>query len=175
VPDLNFRTATVADVPVMGALIQSAYRGDTSRKGWTTEADLLDGIRITDEQLRELVDSDGSRMLLALDGTEIIGCCQVQRRESGDAYFGTFAVRPESQTGGYGRALLEHAEEYARREWHASVLEMTVIAHRDDLIAWYERRGYARTGERRDFPYGDERFGVPLRDDLHFVVLRKPL
>lgn len=102
-------------------------------------------------------------------------CCQVDRRDDGVAYFGMFAVRPDTQGGGVGGELLAEAERYAREEYGATRLEMTVISQRSELIAWYERRGYRRTGETRAFPYGDERFGIPRRDDLHFVVLAKPL
>jgi len=174
-PDLIIRAATLDDLAAIASLVQSAYRGDSSRIGWTTEADILDGIRITDEELAKLITAPAARMLLAVDGGETIGCCLVERRADDIAYFGTFAVRPDRQAGGYGRALLTHAEQYARREWGAAVMEMTVIAQREDLIAWYERRGYARTGERREFPYGDERFGLPRRDDLYFTVLEKKL
>jgi ribosomal protein S18 acetylase RimI-like enzyme len=175
VPDLTYRAATADDVPAIGLLVQSAYRGESSRKGWTTEADLLDGIRITDDQLRTLIEADGSTMLVAENGTGLVGCCHVQRRNGTGAYFGTFAIRPDAQTGGLGRALLTHAEEYARQEWHAADMEMTVIGQRSELIAWYERRGYVRTGEKRDFPYGDDTAGKPRRDDLYFIVLRKSL
>jgi GNAT superfamily N-acetyltransferase len=86
-----------------------------------------------------------------------------------------FAVRPRHQSGGLGRAILEHAEALARAEWSAERIEMTVIRQRHDLIAWYERVGYAPTGATEAFPYGDERFGLPRRPDLEFVVLAKSL
>ena len=104
-----------------------------------------------------------------------MACCQLDRHDDGKGHFGLFAVRPGLQGAGVGRDLLAYAEEYARDTFDADTMEMTVIAQRAELIAWYERRGYRRTGQTRPFPYGDERFGLPRRDDLHFVVLSKAL
>ena len=84
-------------------------------------------------------------------------------------------IAPALQNGGLGRALLASAEAFAREHWSAEAIRMTVIAQRAELIAWYGRRGYAATGERECFPYGDARFGLPRRDDLYFTILRKPL
>ena len=95
--------------------------------------------------------------------------------EDGAGYFGMFSVRPNLQGGGIGKALLAEAERVAREEWQLPVMRMTVIDIRDELIAFYERRGYRRTGIKKPFPYGDERFGMPKRDDLRFEVLEKAL
>lgn len=171
----TYRDATHADIPEVVAMVQSAYRGDSSRIGWTTEADLLDGQRTDAEAVAEIVADPESRLLLAVDADgAIVGCCHVRRADATTSYFGSFAVRPALQGAGTGGALLRAAERCAVN-WGSRHLEMTVIAQREDLIAWYERRGYARTGETRPFPYGDERFGRPRRDDLVFVVLRKDL
>ena len=171
---LSFRTATPADVPAIVALVESAYRGDASRAGWTTEADLLDGQRTDADQVTELLAGRGSVILLAVDDDALLACCHLEHR--GDhSYFGMFAVAPAAQTTGIGRTLLTEAELFARAEWAVTEQRMTVITAREDLIAWYERRGYRRTGERSPFPYGDERFGIPRRDDLEFETLVKPL
>ncbi len=115
-------------------------------------------------------------MLLARDAAgELVACCQLDRRDVGVAYFGMFAVRPGQQGAGLGRVVLAEAERRARAEWQADTMEMTVIAQRRDLIAWYVRRGYVETSDTHPFHYGDAAFGLPRRDDLYFVVLRKRL
>lgn len=175
--ETSFRTATHDDVPVVVDLVQSAYRGDASREGWTTEADLLEGQRIDPTMLREVLDRDDSVVLLAEQGGEVVACCELRRppERGGAAYLGMFAVRPGRQGGGLGRRVLEEGERVVREEWGAGSLELTVIEVREELIAWYHRRGYEPTGRYEPFPYGDERFGRPLRDDLRFVVLAKEL
>ncbi|MGW7449148.1 GNAT family N-acetyltransferase [Kitasatospora sp. NPDC054795] len=169
-----FRPATPADVPALVALVESAYRGDSSRAGWTTEADLLDGRRTNPEAVTEAVGHSEGLVLLAERDGELLACCQLEQRGE-RAYFGMFSVRPGLQGGGIGRAVLAEAERLAVERWGVGAMEMTVIEQRVDLIAWYERRGYRRTGEFSPFPYGDERFGIPLRPDLRFAHLVKDL
>jgi GNAT superfamily N-acetyltransferase len=171
---LAFRFAHAGDVAAIVALVESAYRGEASRAGWTTEADLLDGRRTDAEAISAVVAGRDSVMLLAEAGGQLVGCCQLERRPHAKAYFGTFAVRPGGQGQGWGGRILAEAERLAR-EWGAGTLVMSVLAQRPDLIAWYERRGYRRTGETTPFPYGNERFGVPKRPDLAFAVLAKRL
>lgn len=171
---LAFRHADRADAPVIVPLVESAYRGDASRVGWTTEADLLDGQRIDSEGILEAILKPDSFVLLAEMDNALVACAQIEKR--GDAcYFGMFAVRPEAQGGGLGKAVLAEAERQARVLWQSHSMCMTVIDLREDLIDWYERRGYRRTGEYAPFPYGDERFGIPRRDDLRFEWLVKDL
>lgn len=172
--ELTFRDATGVDVETLVALVESAYRGDASRAGWTTEADLLDGQRTDPEGVRAVIESPDSRMIIAEQDGSIAACCQLEHRGEA-AYFGMFAVSPGRQGGGLGKAVLAQAELIAARDWSARRMEMTVITARDDLIAWYERRGYRRTGDLSPFPYGDERFGIPRRDDLRFELLIKDL
>jgi ribosomal protein S18 acetylase RimI-like enzyme len=174
---LTFRSASVDDVDAVVALVESAYRGESSKAGWTTEAHLLEGQRTDTEAVSSVVAAPEAHLTLAVDAAtgELLGCCQLERREGGVAYFGTFAVRPGLQGRGVGKQLLAEAERRAREEWGAHTMEMTVIAQREDLIAWYARRGYRSTGETRPFPYGNERFGRPLRADLEFLVLAKEL
>jgi len=173
-PDPTFRTATPADVPALVALVTSAYRGESSRTGWTTEADFLDGNRIDPEVLHADLARARSRVLVAEDGDGLVACAHVAEDE-GVGYFGMFSVRPDLQGAGLGKRLLDEAERVARDEWRLPAMRMTVIDLRDALIAFYERRGYRRTGVFKPFPYGDARYGIPLRDDLRFEVLEKRL
>jgi ribosomal protein S18 acetylase RimI-like enzyme len=171
---LTFRDATAADIPALVDLVTSAYRGDVSRQGWTTEADMLDGNRIDPEVLRADIERARSRVLVAERDGVLLACGHVCE-EDGAGYFGMFSVRPDLQGGGVGKQLLAEAERVARDDWRLPAMRMTVIDIRDELIAFYERRGYRRTGIKKPFPYGDARFGIPRRDDLRFEVLEKTL
>ncbi len=160
---MRFRRAAPADVDELVGLINDAYRRDG---GWTTEAHLLGGQRTDPAAVSDLLDT----LIVAHEDDVLLGCCALDER----GYFGTFAVRQDTQGKGIGAALLAEAE---RRAGDAGLehVEMTVLAGRDELIAFYVRRGYTATGATAAFPYGDERFGKPLTDDLEFVVFRKPL
>ncbi|MFI5804796.1 GNAT family N-acetyltransferase [Streptomyces sp. NPDC051561] len=172
--ELVFRDADERDVPALVALVESAYRGDASRAGWTTEADILQGQRTDPEGVLAVINAPGGRLLVVERDGVLVACCQLEHR--GDfAYFGMFAVRPGTQGGGVGKAVMAEAERVAKETWGVTEMHMTVISVRDELVAWYERRGYRRTGRMTPFPYGDERFGVPQRDDLEFELLLKVL
>ncbi len=173
-PEPTFRDATQADVPALVELVTSAYRGEASRVGWTTEADLLDGNRIVPEVLLADIARPRSRIVLAERDGALLGCAHVAE-EDGAGYFGMFAVRPELQGSGLGRTILAEAERVAAVDWQLALMRMTVIDLRTELIDWYLRRGYQRTGQTKPFPATDPRFGLPLRDDLRFAVLEKEL
>ncbi|MEV8531650.1 GNAT family N-acetyltransferase [Streptomyces sp. NPDC051211] len=171
---LTYRSAVDTDVPALVELVESAYRGEASRGGWTTEADYLDGQRTDEQGVREVIEKPDSLLLVVESGGALVACCQLEHR--GDhVYFGMFAVRPGLQGGGLGKEILAEAERRASEDWGAKEMRMTVINVRDELIAYYERRGYRRTGELSPFPYGNERFGRPRRDDLAFELLVKSL
>jgi len=174
--NFSLRSATLSELPALSELVNSAYRGDSSRVGWTTEADLLGGQRTDVKSLRAQLEAADSALLLAeADGGGLIGCVLLERVAGDGAYLGMLTVEPRAQRSGLGKAILEQAELYAARSWGATSVTMTVIAQRADILAWYERRGYRDTGETQPFPYGDPAFGLPRRRDLFFKVLRKPL
>lgn len=176
--NVRTRPALPAEIPLLVELVNSAYRGDSSRRGWTTEADLLDGQRTDPRTLGEQLGAAGTTVLVAEEAGRLLGCVLVEPVSADgapEAYLGMLTVEPGLQTRGIGSVLVGAAEAFAREVLSARAMRMTVIAQRAELIAWYERRGYARTGETQPFPYGDARFGLPKRNDLHFVVLRKAL
>lgn len=165
--------ATIQDIPALVALVNSAYRGDASKKGWTTEADLLLGELRTDEaSLRQLfVNSDDCVLKYTVDDGRIAGCVHLQKQ--GDKlYLGMLSVNPLLQAGGIGKQLLQAAELHAKKTG-CHTITMTVISARKELIAWYMRRGYLLTGLNKPFPV-DEKYGVPTQE-LLFEVLEKEI
>lgn len=171
---MRFRRAVGSDAAAIVALVESAYRGPASRAGWTTEADLLDGQRTDAAEVAQLIDDPDSRIVLVVDAEGLLATLLI-KDEGTQVYIGMFAVRPEAQGQGVGRALLAEAERISHDELGRSQARMTVLTARPELIAWYERRGYRRSDQREPFPYGDDRFGLPRRDDLVFQVLVKAL
>ncbi len=164
--------ATPLDAKELNALVNSAYRGDESRQGWTTEADLLDGTRIDEAALRELLEKPDTVILKFTEEEKIIGCVEL-RHEKEKLYLGMLSVSPTAQGKGIGKKLLAAAEVHARSKNIPSIF-MTVIAVRKELIDWYVRHGYQLTGERKPFVVPDERWGIP-KQKLEFVVLEKKL
>ena len=175
-PDELFTTlATERDVPGIVALINSAYRGTGSRRGWTSEEHLIAGERTSAESIGAILREADSVILLMRGQFALNGCVHLKRETKDTAYLGLLSVRPAMQGSQFGRHLLAAAERYVRKEFGSKAIEMTVISQREELVAWYERRGYARTGEERPFPYEDATLGQPTREDLRFVVLRRTL
>ena len=171
---MHLEPATSDDLPALHGLVESAYRGESARRGWSHEADLLEGQR-TDLAALEATLADPEQHLLVFRDNEVLrACVALTAKGDGLAYLGMLTVDPKRQGAGLGRLILAAAEEHAAA-FGASRVEMTVIAQRSELIAWYERRGYALTGEQRPFPHGDPRFGLPRRDDLIFAVMEKTL
>jgi ribosomal protein S18 acetylase RimI-like enzyme len=170
--------AAPAELPAAAALVNSAYRGEVSRQGWTTEADYMEGQRTDAGSLAEdLASTPGAQLLLLRDApdAELLGSVWLEPVDGGEVwYLGMLTVRPDLQDRQLGRSLLAAAEVAAAAQG-ARRVRMTVISIRDSLIAWYGRRGYQPTGETRQFPYHAEGIGRPLRDDLSFVVLEKAL
>jgi ribosomal protein S18 acetylase RimI-like enzyme len=172
---LRFRTARADDIGAIVTLVESAYRGDASRAGWTTEADLLDGQRTDADEVAGLVADPAARLVLAEDERGALVGSVLVKAEPAAAYIGMFAVRPTRQGEGLGAALLAEAERTGKVDFGQALGRMTVIAQRAELIAWYQRRGWRMTSAREPFPYGDPRAGAPRRADLYFVVLEKHL
>ena len=163
--------ATTADIPELVTLVNSAYRGDESRKGWTTEADLLEGIRTDADSLREMLQAPAVTILKCTAAGQLLGCVYLEKK-AGTLYLGMLSVKPGLQAQGIGKQLLQAGEAYAQQQ-HCQTVIMTVISVRHELIAWYERRGYHLTGATEPFPTSP-RFGVP-KQELLFVVMEKRL
>jgi ribosomal protein S18 acetylase RimI-like enzyme len=173
IPPLSLRKATKEDSGRIADLVNSAYRGDSSSQGWTTEAELLDGNRINQEEVRTLIEAEKSMILLCLDGTEIIGSVHLRKMDSA-AYLGLFVVKPTLQGMGIGKRFMRAAENIAQKEWGVAKMSMTVITRRQELIAYYERRGYRRTGQISPFP-ADAGASSPRVEGLQLEVLEKDL
>lgn len=169
---MRLEPATPADLPAVHALIELAYRGETARAGWSNEAALLDGPRTDLAELTALLANPAEHLLLVRDSGKQLACVALTNLGRARAYLGLLTIDPQRQARGLGRMLLSATEDYAAIVLGAERIEMTVIVQRPELIAWYERRGYAATGERRPFPYSNPRAGA-LRDDLEFIVLEK--
>ena len=174
---IHFQPAQADEAGLISRLVNSAYRGATSRQGWTTEADLLGGQR-TDESAIAAIIADPTQCILtarpgADSADEIAGCVHLAIRE-GSGYLGMLTVHPARQARGLGKLLIQEAEAWTRRQG-CPELRMTVITLRPELLAYYERRGFQRTGKTVPFPYGDPRFGLPRRPDLEMETLVKVL
>jgi len=171
--ELTISTVVPDDAEELSQLINSAYRGDSSRSGWTTEADLLDGTRTDAELIRKVIATESTTLLkMASSAGEIIGCVEL-RKEGDRMYLGMLTVRPDLQGKGIGRKLMHEGESLAK-EQGCRTMYMTVLVPRQELIAWYERQGYVNSHERKPFAFGDPRFGHPKRP-LEFTVLTKEL
>lgn len=170
--DHSIRPAQLADAPQLNHLVNSAYRGDASRQGWTTEADLLDGTRIDEAAICDLIARPDTTVLTYWEEDALLGCVELRASEN-KLYLGMLSVKPDTQGKGIGKKLLAASEVYARSR-NVPIIFMTVISVRDELIAWYVRHGYRLTGERKPFIMPDERWGIPKKQ-LEFVVLAKTM
>jgi ribosomal protein S18 acetylase RimI-like enzyme len=164
-------SATIDDIPQLVSLINSAFRGEHSKKGWTTEAALIDGeIRLDEPELRRMMENpNGTIEKYTAETGEIVGCVYLEIQDK-DLYLGALTVSPEIQAQGIGKKMLKYAEEYAV-EKKCSAIVMVVVSVRTELIDWYVRHNYKLTGETRPFPT-ENKFGTP-RQKLEFVVLKK--
>lgn len=169
---IQITPATPADVPALNALVNSAYRGEEAKQGWTTEADLLDGTRIDEAALLELLQKPATTVLKYEEDGRLLGCVEL-RKEDTKLYLGMLSVKPNTQGKGIGKKLMAAAEDYAK-QLHCTAITMNVIDGRQELIDWYTRHGYHLTGERKPFIVPDERWGIPKKK-LEFVLMEKPV
>ncbi|CAF1442199.1 unnamed protein product [Rotaria sp. Silwood1] len=192
---LTYRLANISDCESISILVNGAYRGESSRQGWTSEYEFVGGQRIDPDTLIQMITSDGSVILLFFDrDTKVLigcvmlqdttkatnthlGCCIPlhQNTEVKKVLLSMLTVRPDLQTRGYGKFIISVAENFARHHWHAQLIEMSVLAHRTELIAYYIRRGYNDTGRRQPYSMNDVRFGIPKKNDLEICILAKSL
>lgn len=172
---ITFRAAVAAEAALLTDFVNAAYRGESSKRGWTTEADVLGGQRTDPDKVLEMIEAPGSRIELAFspEGT-LLGCVSLVKEPSGSCYLGMLTVDPALQAGGIGKQLLLRSEALAR-QWGCPNMRMTAISVREELLQYYERRGYRRTGAMEPFPEDDPRFGLPKVKGLMFLELVKPL
>ena len=162
--------ASITDVPALNKLVNSAYRGEEAKMGWTTEADLLDGTRIDEAALQDLIKKSDTTVLKYVEDGALLGCVELRKLKD-KLYLGMLSVSPFTQGKGIGKKLLQAAEAHAL-EQQCPVITMNVIDGRQELIDWYVRHGYHLTGERKPFIVPDERWGIPKKK-LEFVLLEK--
>jgi N-acetylglutamate synthase-like GNAT family acetyltransferase len=172
---IEFTQADKSHVESLVNLVNSAYRGEGAKIGWTTESDLLDGQRCDSDGILEMITKDDSVILVAEDDDtgNLLGCVHLEKQNE-KCYLGMLTVVPSLQDKGIGKMLLAESEALAQF-WDCTKIFMTVISVRSELIAWYEKNGFKKTGDKKPFPYGDERFGIPKVENLEFIVLEKKL
>ena len=166
------RKATLKNIPELVMLVNSAYRGEGSKKGWTTEADLLDGIRTDAESIEQMINKKNAVILQSFNNNDVLQGCVYLEKQKDKMYLGMLTVSPPEQTKGIGKQLLIVAENYAN-EQKCLLVEMTVISVRKELIAWYQKHGYKNTGKTKPFP-NDAKFGIP-KQPLEFIIMQKEI
>jgi N-acetylglutamate synthase-like GNAT family acetyltransferase len=166
--------ARIEHAAEIAQLVNSAYRGDSGKRGWTTEAAILDGLRTDRERVAKDITRPNSVILIKIDEDKIAACVHLEKKDETTAYLGMLTTDVSKQTQGTGKQLILASEEFVKKIWHCRVIEMTVIDSRHELISYYVRRGYHATEEKRPFP-NDPAFGIPTAGPLEFVVLKKSL
>ena len=171
---LEFRKAMLQEAEFISVLVNSGYRGETSKKGWTTEADLLDGTRTNRADIENMIGQPGSMVLLCIEGADVIGTAHLEL-QGDECQLGMLVVKPGLQDRGIGKKLMQAAEDMARETWGVHRITMAVISIRHELIAYYERRGYRRTGRTKPF-VSDDTHGYPRNSrPIEFEVMEKQL
>lgn len=168
---LNFREALIEDAASIAALVNAAYRGESSKQGWTTEANILNGHRTNASEIQQLIEAENSKIIVCIQDSNLIGSIHLHKIDC-SVHFGMFAVKPSLQNLNVGKQLLAEAEFFAKKSWQAQKFVMLVITVRDELIAFYERRGYKRTGMLQKFPINPELW-MPKVEGLKLERLEK--
>lgn len=177
-PSLTIRPAAEPDVPDINRMVHSAYRNEGEHRGWTSEAGLLADNRTTEADILRKIQDVSTKLLLAHDPSSdnrLVACCELVRQDDEIATLNLFCVDPEYQGGGIGKRMVTEAEVFAKETWKARRMELSVLWMREELVAWYGRRGYTPTGKTWTFPYDGSVTGTPLRDDLYCLILGKDL
>ena len=172
---IEFTQADDSHVKDLAQLVNGAYRGDGSKVGWTTEADILDGQRTDVFSLKQMINREDSTILIAEDedAEQLVGCVHLEK-QGNDLHLGMLTVNPEYQNKKIGKMLLSEAEALAEF-WECTNIVIEVITLRSELVSWYEKRGFKKTGETKPFPMNEPRFGIPKVDKLEFLVMKKKI
>lgn len=173
-PKLQFPVAVPGQAVEITSLINSVYRGENAKKGWTTEAEILGGIRITEEKVAEYINTKDNVILLAVNDKKIIGCVHLEK-VGNFCWLGMLSVDVNYQTYGLGKILIERSESFVKEKYGCGEMKMKVIGVRKELLEYYFRRGYKLTGEREDFILDEDTFGKPIVKGLYFEILSKML
>lgn len=174
---IEFTQADQSHIDRIVTLVNSAYRGETGKKGWTTESDLLDGQRTDSESIADIINKEDSVILIAEDeeadaeAETLVGCVHLEKQGT-DLHLGMLTVSPNYQNKKIGKMLLSEAEAFADF-WDCTHVAIEVITQRSELIAWYEKRGFVPTGEFKEFPMDNPKFGIPKVSELRFQIMKK--
>lgn len=174
IENIQFPLALPVHSGEITSLVNSVYRGENAKKGWTTEADILGGIRISEKKVREIIGSQNNVIILAVLDDKVIGCVHLEK-EGNSCWLGMLSVDVNFQTHGIGKIMIEKSEEYASNVFKCGEMKMKVIGIRTELVDYYVRRGYRLTGEREDFFTAEDTFGEPKTDVIYFEILSKRL
>ncbi len=169
--DMSFQMseAQPKDIPHIVQLVESVYRGESSQEGWTTEADLLSGQRTDPVMIGDMIDDPNSALLVYRSSEEIQACVYLERKE-GHVLLGMLSVKAKLQGQQLGQKIISYCEQYIADNWGLSLIKIHVLWQRKELIAWYERRGFKKTGNTKPFP-ADPKFGIPKVSDLYFIEM----
>lgn len=171
--ELSYRYAKPPDAPAIRTLVERCYRGDAARAGWTSEADILEGPRTSETEIGDLIITPGHYFVLGEDADGRLVATGLLERRGQDGYFGMLAIDPVAQGTGIGRQFLARLEQSARELWRSKKMSLVVISLRTELIAWYERRGYTRTGKVHPFPFSPT--SGERQRDFNLIEMAKPL